>query len=230
MADTASYPKVSANAWRTLRAKAASAPSTKFTPSGVAALLGMSSPKSAADNVVYPMRKLGLFDDEGGLTDRGNKWRVDGSYAEACDEIISDLYPAELASLTDDAGHLDKPKIVTWFQHKGLGASNAAQAAATYVMIAERSVPESVSSTTTSAKAKSAPAKAAAAKSVNATLKGSSAGVGSGAGEQVNSQPRDSNTSGPNVHLDIQIHIPATATPEQIDLIFASMAKHLYRQ
>ena len=32
----------------------------------------------------------------------------------------------------------------------------------------------------------------------------------------------------PNVHLDIQIHIPADASLEQIDQIFASMAKHLY--
>lgn len=32
----------------------------------------------------------------------------------------------------------------------------------------------------------------------------------------------------PGLHIDIQLHIPATATPEQIDQIFASMAKHLY--
>jgi len=32
----------------------------------------------------------------------------------------------------------------------------------------------------------------------------------------------------PDVHIDIQIHIPATASGEQIDQIFASMAKHLY--
>jgi len=32
----------------------------------------------------------------------------------------------------------------------------------------------------------------------------------------------------PSLHIDIQIHIDANATPEQIDQIFASMAKHLY--
>jgi glycine cleavage system regulatory protein len=36
--------------------------------------------------------------------------------------------------------------------------------------------------------------------------------------------------SGPNVHLDIQIHIPADASVEQIDQIFESMARHLYKQ
>ncbi|WP_434317628.1 hypothetical protein [Leifsonia sp. P73] len=108
MAENASYPKVSANAWRALRARAAAAPSTKLTPASVAAILDMSSPKSAADNVVYPMRRLGLIDEDGALTDRGQKWRVDGTYADACDEIISEIYPPELESLTDDDGNPDK--------------------------------------------------------------------------------------------------------------------------
>ena len=32
----------------------------------------------------------------------------------------------------------------------------------------------------------------------------------------------------PSVHIDVQIHIDSTASPEQIDQIFASMARHLY--
>lgn len=34
----------------------------------------------------------------------------------------------------------------------------------------------------------------------------------------------------PALHIDIQIHISADAKPEQIDQIFASMAKHLYNR
>jgi hypothetical protein len=37
-----------------------------------------------------------------------------------------------------------------------------------------------------------------------------------------------SNSSAPGLHIDIQIHISAESTPEQIDKIFESMAKHLY--
>lgn len=33
----------------------------------------------------------------------------------------------------------------------------------------------------------------------------------------------------PKVHIDVQIHISPDTTPEQIDQIFASMAKHLYK-
>jgi len=32
----------------------------------------------------------------------------------------------------------------------------------------------------------------------------------------------------PTMHIDVQIHIAADAKPDQIDQIFASMAKHLY--
>ena len=35
-------------------------------------------------------------------------------------------------------------------------------------------------------------------------------------------------SSTPSVHIDLQIHISPDASPEQIDSIFASMAKHLY--
>lgn len=37
-----------------------------------------------------------------------------------------------------------------------------------------------------------------------------------------------SHSTGPEVHIDIQIHISSDASAEQIDQMFASMAKHLY--
>jgi hypothetical protein len=35
-------------------------------------------------------------------------------------------------------------------------------------------------------------------------------------------------TTGPSLHIDIQIHISPEASADQIDQVFASMAKHLY--
>jgi hypothetical protein len=34
----------------------------------------------------------------------------------------------------------------------------------------------------------------------------------------------------PSLHIDVQIHISADAKPEQIEQVFASMAKHLYHR
>lgn len=40
--------------------------------------------------------------------------------------------------------------------------------------------------------------------------------------------PRKVRGGAPNLHIDVQVHISADASVEQIDQIFASMAKHLY--
>lgn len=42
--------------------------------------------------------------------------------------------------------------------------------------------------------------------------------------------PRKPRGGAPNLHIDVQVHISADANAEQIDQIFASMAKHLYGQ
>ena len=51
---------------------------------------------------------------------------------------------------------------------------------------------------------------------------------------RVKSEPAPVNISNsnmghrPNLHIDLQIHISPESTPDQIETIFASMAKHLY--
>lgn len=219
------YPKVTAKAWRALRSRAAAAPSTKFTPSTVAALMGMASPESARDNTVSPMRKLGLIDDDGALTARGNKWRVDASYADACQEILDEVYPSDLSALADGSGAPDPQLVKTWFDHRGFGGSNSRQMAATYVMIASKQVPEMIAPEPKKASSKKAPAKKAASPPTRTTSTTDN--------PPANPIPEPSKQppgAGPNVHLDIQIHIPADASAEQIDQIFESMARHLYKQ
>ena len=64
-------------------------------------------------------------------------------------------------------------------------------------------------------------------------------GVGKGGtqGSNANRQPDDKGhdksglrppTTGPHLHIDVQVHIDSNATPELIDQIFKSMATHLY--
>jgi hypothetical protein len=48
--------------------------------------------------------------------------------------------------------------------------------------------------------------------------------------ETILSSPKeDLNGFGASLHIDIQIHISSDASADQIDHIFASMAKHLYK-
>lgn len=220
------YPKLPLKAWRTLRARAAAAPSNKFTPSTVAAMMAMANPTSARNNIVSPLRRVGLIDEDGALTARGNKWRVDASYPEACQEILDEVYPSDLTDLTDGSGAPDTQAVKTWFDHQGFGNSNARQMAATYVLIAGKEVPEPPAEQNGSATKKPAERKPSRRKAEQSST---SVEQGSGANQSQTSSSR-ATPNGPNVHLDIQIHIPSDATSEQIDQIFASMARHLYKQ
>lgn len=218
------FPKVTAKAWTALRARAAAAPSTKFTPEVVAALMEMASPRSARDNTVSPMRRLGLIDEEGALTARGNKWRIDESFDEACQEILEEVYPEELGALVDGDGNPDFSKVKTWFDHQGFGDSNARQMASTYVTVASKQVPEPPAADSGKPKKKASTKTDDSGKSPR--VKQAEVPIEKEA-QEPSTAPVSPN-GGPSVHLDIQIHIPADATPEQIDQIFSSMARHLY--
>jgi len=182
----------------------------------------MASPTSARDNIVSPLKKLALIDDGGSLTPLGSKWRVDTSYDDACDEIIAAVYPDELAALTAADGDPDSEQVKTWFDHKGFGDSNAQKMANTYILIASKTVPETPSGE---------PAKKAAAKKAKrAPTVRASEGTKPAVATPLIPPIRPPLQGGPSLHIDIQIHVPADVDSEQIDQIFASMAKHLYPQ
>ena len=222
---TNSYPKITRKAWVTLRDRAATAPSTKFTPETVAAFMEMSSPASAKNNTVRPMLRLGLINEDGALTDRGNKWRVDESFGDACQEILDEVYPEELRGLVDDDGSPDTATIRTWFAHKGFGKKNAQQMAVTYAIIASKKVSEPPGTDSGKVKKKktSPPRPHPGKSSIRGETEEPQEVVA-----QNRAAPSVKSNGGPTVHLDIQIHIPADATPERIDQIFSSMARHLY--
>ena len=140
---TTNYPKIGIKPWAALRTRASSAPSTKFTPDLTGTIL-QQDPTSARNNVLAPLKRFGLINEDGSLTDRGHKWRVDSSYPDACQEILDDVYPGEFSALTDGKGNPDLTSIKTWLGHKGFGDSNARQIAATYAFIASKTVPDLV--------------------------------------------------------------------------------------
>ena len=224
------YPKIPKASWFTLRSRVASSPTTKLNPATVAALLDMANPKSAQNNIVLPLRRVGLIDDNGALTPRGQKWRVDASYKDACSEIVKEVYPEELSALTDTDGQPDVAKVLTWFQHRGFGDSNARQMANTYVLIAsaDLSAADKGADQPKQAKQTKQPRKATVTartpKKPDEKPENGTGGKADGDEEMRKGGPL------PGLHIDLQVHIPVDATPDQIDQIFASMAKHLYQK
>jgi hypothetical protein len=70
---------------------------------------------------------------------------------------------------------------------------------------------------------------AAASQPLHAAATPISRSIGAGEGSPNGSGSEMANgLPTPSVHIDVQIHIDASASPEQIDQIFSSMARHLY--
>ena len=91
-------------------------------------------------------------------------------------------------------------------------------------MVASKQVPESPATDSGKSNQKASPANKAAGKSPKPKETEKPDEV---VAHEPPAPPAKSD-GGPTVHLDIQIHIPADATPEKIDQIFSSMARHLY--
>lgn len=227
------YPMMGSRAWVQARTRVATTPSWKVTADSVAAAFGLKDAKSARQNVVTPLTRMGLIGEDGGLTQRGLKWRTEDGYAEACDEIVGQIYPESLTHQTNAEGEPDSEAVRRWFDQQGFGASAARQMAATFMMVARRQMPEVAPAKPGNG------AKPAAKATKRVSTNGSSGagggsdrtkGTGAGSDQSPPPPPPPPAPNGPSLHLDIQIHIPPDASAEQLDHIFASMAKHLYRQ
>ena len=217
-----SYPKIVKAAWFYLRDRAENTPSIKITPSVVMATFSLSSQASARDNIVKPLTMLGIIDDDGSLTELGKLWRNKDTYSDACQKIIATWYPDDLIGM-DDAAAVER-----WFTAQGFGASNARQMATSYKLLVDAAIPDDVSlgvQKPSNGKAKKDTINTQPVSKPKATQASSTKQ------EVVNRAEHASTPShamGPSLQMNLQIHLPSNASAEQIDTIFASMAKHLY--
>jgi hypothetical protein len=229
MVDKPQYPRVTSSAWFTLRQRAETSPSVRFSPQ-VVATITKTNPKSATDNVLGGLRRMGLIDDDGALTERGNRWRLPATYSDACEEIIDSLYPPELRSFVDADGDPDVNQIADWMALHGFGTKSANVLASTYALVARKRIDQPQQSGDRKAQPKG-PSKAKARPPMPQPKTSHTSASHSGDYAPAAPPPPAEKAAGrPNVHIDIQVHIPATASPEQIDKIFESMAKHLYQE
>lgn len=185
---------------------------------------------SARNNVLPALKHMGLIDAEGKPTDLVHKWKMDSSFAEACHEILKTAYPQSLIdTVPPDEAEFEAAK--RWFMSVAkLGENAARKAATTYLLICEADPSKQVEAKTTTSKR---PRRGSAAPKVNAKSPNREASP-----EQIMTEIQSHQTETmatrelvrdhPSLHIDIQIHISPDAEAEQIDGIFASMARHLY--
>lgn len=215
-----SYPTISEKNWWTIREKFKASLPSVVSPTYIKSLLSMANDNSANSNVINPLRRVGLIDDDNKPTSLANEWRIDEKYKAVCDAIIKSVYPTELLDLFPDS-NVDRASARTWFMSQGVGQGAADKMVALFSLLKGGEIKDgkSIGPKSNTKQSSSRPKNVATNKST--TLP---------AVDQHTEDNRDisKSTGHPNLHIDLQIHISPDSTPEQIDAIFASMAKHLY--
>lgn len=221
------YPKISKKLWWLLRDRFKKTVPTVVTPTLVTSLAPMAD-ASARSNVISPLRELGLLDEDNKPTDLAARWRHDDEYAAVCHEIRQNTYPHELIEAFPDADSSQKEQIKNWFMKVGqVGESAARMYADTYLLLTQ------ADTTKAEEKSTAAPTQRVPRSSPKPKSKRLAEAPTNGA-ESMAPIPLIPESPGPAshrrmpaVHIDVQVHISPDTSPEQIDRIFESMAKHL---
>jgi hypothetical protein len=224
-----SYPRIPASNWWTLRKRFTQTLPGRVDADYLQSVLGITAP--SAKNLIPPLRTLGLIDEDGKPTDRGSDWRHDEDYARVCRDIIADIYPAGLTDTFPPSDDLDTDGVKRWFMRNAKqGEGSAGLMASFYALLARAD----------SAEASERPAKKSPITSRVASRKADPNPRPATAATQTTVSPRVREADerqlldalhadrGPAVHIDVQVHISADSSAEQIDQIFESMARHLY--
>lgn len=218
------YPYLSANQWQAIRAKLRqSLPKGAVELDWVISALG--STEKTAKNVLPQLRTLALIDEAGKLNDDlVHDLRDDSTYATAVTKVVETVYPTSLRDSHGDADE-DLAQVAGWFMRNAkTGEATARLQAKFYLhLISGKTTPEAAaSSPKTADKRPSGGTRATTGRAPTAKTKVPlvPATASSDAGAQ--------GFSGPALHIDLQIHISSDASDEQIELVFSSIAKHLY--
>lgn len=215
MAEASSFPQIPTTVWWGVRDILSKTPKVTLNENFLAVQLNVQ--KTAAKQYVTELRRVGMLSDENKATELALKWRMDDSYRAAVSEFLNRCYGEELIALAPTVA--DRERAVSWFKMQGLGEGSARNKAATYFLIAS---PEPGESPTRSS---------AGTASIKTTTPKAKVFEKAGGGATETESAGASNT--PNGHsifpvnLNLQIHISADASTDQIEAIFSSMRKHL---
>lgn len=213
MADGSSFPQIPTTVWWGVRALLNKTPNAAITDD----LLGveLQVQPAAARQYVTELKRVGLLNENNRATELANKWRMADTYADAVESILRSSYGEGLLTIAPSPA--DRAKAVDWFQRQGLGEGAAKNKAATYFLLASPEPGESPRRAATGG----APRSRSARKTVSTDKPAVSV--------PTNDAERGSAQHGGvfPVNLNLQIHISAEATIDQIDAIFESMRKHL---
>jgi hypothetical protein len=221
-ATPAAYPKVSRKIWWLLRERFKKTVPSAVSPTYVNSVSQMND-ASALSNVIRPMRMLGLLDEENHPTELAIKWRHDDEYANVCKQIRDQVYPPDLVEAFPEADMAHKETIKNWFMKAGhVGEAAARMFADTYILLTQADPTNADEKVIASPQKPRTPKTKQFPPQVKLPINGDSQVLNS-----LENQGHQGKRRMPAVHIDVQVHISPDTSPEQIDRIFESMAKHL---
>ena len=215
------FPMLPAKHWWALRNRFKQSIPGTVTDNYLASVLNMEV-KSARANVLPYLESMGIIDNDGKTLDRAKQWRDDAQYADVCKNVVTEVYPTDLLEAVPGPA-VDRGAATRWFaNHTGAGSSAVTRMVGTYMYLAHGDLSAEAGSTSTLAgtKEKAPAAKKKTSKKASKTQKLTSPANSVSNGSQSN----------PDININLQIHISSDATPDQIDQIFESMAKHIYNR
>jgi hypothetical protein len=217
-----SFPLMPIGHWWTLRARFQQSIPGVVTDSYIATVLNMKE-ASARGNILPYLKQVGIIDEDGKPLERAKKWRDDAQYKEVCSEIIKEVYPQELIDACPDPKS-DRESAVRWFSNYTGGGQVVVRKMVSFYSILIEADPSKASEP----KSKRAPRSTPASKKLP-KQQPSKKPEDTKRGKDNTKQPDERKYKIPSMNINLQIHISADASPDQIDKIFESMAKHIYK-
>lgn len=236
-----SFPKIASANWWALREQFKKKVPATVGPSYLSSVLGEMSDSSAKSNLITPLRKVGLLDDEGRPTDLAFDWRDDDKYPAVCKKILESCYPEEVRDIFDSVD-CDIGKLKSWFMnHVRCGEPAAKMFSRFYLILLEADPSNSSDKKQSSKSTSNTKPVSKAAKAAKASSKASStvpqdrsltSKIPTDQSAEVSQTETHTHSSihskkAPQLHINIQLHISPDSSAEQIEKIFESMAKHL---
>jgi hypothetical protein len=217
------FPRIPASQWWQLREKFKNSIPPTVTPSYLSTALSGMNADSARKNILPPLKRLGIINDENKPTERAKQWRDNEMYPKYCEDIRKEVYPDELLHAQPPPSP-DKDAVKRWFASTtGLGEDAARQMAAVYLLLCEAKPLDKEE-----LKNKKTPSERNRSQRPKSNEQTPQAQVQTPP-DNTNNAPLQNQSSRfmPSIHIDIQIHISPESSAAQIDQIFESMAKHL---
>lgn len=212
-----SYPMLPIAHWWALRKKFKQSIPGVVTDGYLATVLQMQA-QSARANVLPYLKDLKIIEDDGKTGDRAKQWRDDARYPAVCKEILVEVYPEELRDAVADT--TQRTQAESWFANEtGTGKSAAGRMAQLYMVLLEGDPAKQVASDKAEKPKKAQKLAPKAAKIHKAPPAVPAPG-----------HVASEHFEAPGIHINLEVHISADSTNDQIDAIFASMAKHIYKR